>query len=132
MSGVAVVRYLLANNAGLTAVVSATKIMGGVLPINTELPAISIRQVSGIEYPIIKRGNNMFVTERIQVSVLAATYPSQKSIIELVRDALPGTRGTVNSFIVDSITPDIDGPDLYSDNPQIFEQSVDYFVRFIR
>ena len=132
MSGVAILRYMLANNAPLTVVVPANKIMAGVAPMNTALPVISIRQISGQEYQTIKRGTNQLVTERIQVTVLAATYPLQKSILNLIRTALPATRGTVSSFVVDSITPDIDGPDLYNDNPIIYEQSIDFVVRFYR
>ena len=132
MSGVAILRYMLANNAPLTAIVSSNKIIAGVAPLNTVLPAISIRQISGQEYQTIKRGSNQLVTERIQVTVLASTYPSQKSILNLIRSALPGTRGTVNGFVVDSITPDIDGPDLYNDDPVIYEQSIDFMVRFYR
>ena len=132
MSGVAVLRYMLANNAPLVAVVPSNKIIAGVAPMNTALPAISIKQISGQEYQTVKRGSNQLVTERIQVTVLAATYPLQKSILNLIRTALPATRGTVSSFVVDSITPDIDGPDLYNDNPIIYEQSIDFMVRFYR
>ena len=132
MSGVAIVRYLLANNANLIAVVAAAKIMPGMIPVNTVLPAISIKQISGRELDQIKRGSNQLVSERIQVTVLALTYPTQKSILNLIRSALPGTRGTVNGFAVDSIVPDIDGPDLYSDDPIIFEQSIDYMVKYLR
>lgn len=132
MSGVAILRYMLANNAPLTAIVSSNKIIAGVVPLNTALPAVSIRQISGQEYQTIKRGTNQLVTERIQVTALASTYPSQKSILNLIRTALPATRGTVNGFVVDSITPDIDGPDLYNDNPIIYEQSIDFVVRFYR
>jgi len=132
MSGVAIVRYLLIDNADLAAVVSADKIKAGVIPINTALPAISIRQISGIEHELIKRGTNQLVTERIQVTAMAGTYPQQKSILNLIRAALPATRGTVNGFSVDSITPDMDGPDFQYDDPVIFEQSIDYMVRFIR
>jgi len=132
MSGVAILRYMLANNAPLTAIVSSNKIIAGVVPLNTALPAVSIRQISGQEYQTIKRGTNQLVTERIQVTALASTYPSQKSILNLIRTALPATWGTVNGFVVDSITPDIDGPDLYYDEPDIFEQSIDFIVRFYR
>lgn len=132
MSGAAIVRYLLANNASLTATVSADKIKPGSIPINTVLPAISIRQISGREHQLIKRGSNQLVSERIQVTVQAATYVQQKAIVALIRAALPGTRGTVNAFTVDSITYESDGPDLEYENPVIFEQSLDYFVKFIR
>lgn len=132
MSGVAVLRYMLANNAPLTVVVPANKIMAGVAPLNTALPAISIRQISGQEYQTIKRGSNQLVTERIQVTVLAATYPTQKSILNLIRSAVVSTRGTVNTFSVDSITHEGDGPDLYNDDPVIYEQSIDFMVMFYR
>ena len=132
MSGVAVIRYMLANNAPLIAVVTADKIKAGVVPINTALPAISIRQISGVEMPMIKRTGTQLVTERIQVSVHASSYLSQKTIIELIRSAITSTRGTVNSVVVDSITHDGDGPDLYYDEPDIFEQSIDFIVRFYR
>lgn len=131
MSGVAVIRYLLANDATLTATVPATRIMAGILPINTTLPAISITQISGNRLEVIKHGSNEHITERIQVTVLATTYPQQKTILNLVKSALPATRGTVNSVVVDSIQQDFTGPDLYNDDPVIYEQSVDYFVKYI-
>lgn len=131
MSGVAVVRYLLANDATLTATVPATRIMAGILPINTTLPAISITQISGSRLNVIKHGSNEHVTDRVQVTVLATTYPQQKTILNLVKSALPATRGTVNSIVVDSIQQDFTGPDLYNDDPVIYEQSVDYFVKYI-
>lgn len=132
MSGVAVARYLLANNSALIAVVAADKIKPGAVPINTVLPAIAIRQISGIEQDHIKRGANQMITERVQISVYALTYSTQKSILALIRAALPGTRATINGFAVDSIVPDIEGPDFYTEAPVIFEQSADYFIRFIR
>lgn len=132
MSGSAITRYLLANNATLTATVSADKIKPGLIPINTALPAISVRQISGREHQVIKRGSNQLVSERIQITAQAKTYTEQKAIIALIREALPGTHGTVNGFTVDSLTYESDGPDLEYENPVIFEQSLDYFVKFIR
>lgn len=132
MSGTAIIRYLLANNAPLTEIVPSSKIMAGVIPLNAALPAISIRQISGIEHKLIKRNGTQTATDRVQVTVNATTYPQQKQILKLIRSALPATRGTVNTFSVDSITPDIDGPDLYSEDPVIYEQSIDYIVRFYR
>jgi hypothetical protein len=131
MSGVAVVRYLLANDATLTATVPGTRIMAGILPINTTLPAISITQISGGRLGVIKHGSNEHITDRVQVTVLATTYPQQKTILNLVKNALPSIRGTINSVVVDSIQQDFTGPDLYNDDPIIYEQSVDYFVKYI-
>lgn len=131
MSGVAVIRYKLANDAALTAVVTASKIMAGVVPLNTALPAISIRQISGNELATIKRSGNELVTERVQVSVLAPTYPQQKTILGLIKAALPSVRATVNGFAVDSIEQGLTGPDLYDEEPVTYEQSIDYIVRYI-
>ena len=132
MSGVAVIRYMLVNNAPLIASVPAARILSGVLPITTTIPAISIRQISGVEMPMIKRTGTQLVTERVQVSVHASSYLSQKTIIELIRSAITSTTGTINSVTVDSITHDVDGPDLYYDDPDIFEQSIDFIVRLYR
>lgn len=132
MSGVAIARHLLANNATLTATVSADKIKPGLIPINTVLPAISIRQISGREHQVIKRGSNQLVSERIQITAQAKTYTDQKAIIALIRAALPGTHGSVNGFTVGSLTYESDGPDLEYENPVIFEQSLDYFVKYVR
>ncbi len=132
MSGVAVVRYLLANNASLISVVPASKIMAGTLPIRTALPAISIRQISGSELKHIRRSDNELVTDRVQVSALASTYSQQKSILNQIRTALPATRGTINGVVVDSVQQDITGPDLYNEDPIIYEQSIDYLIKYTR
>ena len=132
MSGTAIIRYLLAHDAPLVAVVAADKIKPGLIPINTVLPAISIRQISGSELDVIRRGTNQLVTDRVQVTAQAATYTEQKAILALIRAALPGTHGTVNGFTVDSITYESDGPDLEYENPVIYEQSLDYMVKFTR
>ena len=132
MSGVAVINYLLSNNAALTAVVPAAVIFSGIAPVGTQLPAISIAQVSGVEFPQVNRettGN--LITERVQITVHGETYPQKKQIIKLIRQALPKTRGTVDGVDVDSITPDIEGPDMEFVDPEMHDQSVDYMVKYI-
>ena len=132
MSGTAIINYMLSNDYDLGLVVNPDNVISGTIPIDTEYPAISIRQVSGLEYKTIQRSGTQLVTDRVQVTAYASTYTQQKEIIELIRNALPATRGGVSTFTVDSIVQDIDGPDLYSENPVTFEQSIDYMVRFIR
>jgi len=134
MSGTAIVRYLLANDASLIAAVPAVKIMAGVIPLNTVLPAISVMQVSGVPRNTVAMasGATVLVTDRVQITVMASTYPSQKSILALVRSALPVSRGTVNGFTVDSILPDSDGPDFFDAGLTIHMQSMDVMVIFTR
>lgn len=131
MSGVAIVRYLLANNAPLQVEVPAAQIMAGVLPLKTVLPAISVQAVDALpRRTIAVSSTKNLVAERIQVTVLTKTYPAKKLILALVRDALPLSRGTVNGIKCDSILPELDGPDLDDPDTNIFEQSRDYIVRW--
>jgi hypothetical protein len=132
MSGVIAIRSLLANNAALIAAVPASKIMAGVIPINTVLPAIGISHISTVERKTVAMNNaEVMATERVQVTVEAKSYADQKSILELVRKACPNTHGTVNGIAVDSILPEIAGPDLRDDDLLIFVQSRDFIVKFI-
>lgn len=129
MSDVAAVRYLLANNAGVIAQVPATRIMAGVLPQGTALPAIAVTHVSTVRRNQVAATSVRFCVSRVQVTILASTYQSQKSIAALVRTALPRSRGTVNGVAVDSIVSDIEGPD-FSDEAGIFMGSLDFIVNF--
>lgn len=122
---------MLAND-GPIAMAVGSKVISGVVPINTSLPAISISQISGKEFETIRRVGVQHVTERVQVSVLALTYAQQKQILDLVRSAITSIRGTVNMFEVDSISHDMDGPDLYYEEPVTYEQSIDFIVRYYR
>lgn len=131
MSAVNAIRYLLANNANLIAVVPATKIMAGAIPLNTVLPAIAVNEISGVErHTVAMNTANVLVTSRVQVTVMSKTYTQQKSILALVRKACPVSRGTVNGIAVDSILPDTIGPDLRDDDAGIFMQSRDFMVKF--
>ena len=141
MSGVAVVRYLLANNAPVVAVVPAARVIAGDLPLNTTLPAISITQVSSIPMNLLRTNEaNKLHTDRVQVSVLfkgpqgtpAGTgYPGVKALLKLVLAACPSQRGTVNTFAVDSIQPDLEGPDLYDDATALHSGSRDFIVKWV-
>ena len=76
-------------------------------------------------------GDN-FCSERVQVTVMAATYPQQKQVLALVRAALPRRPGTVNTVQVDSILKDATGPDFRNDgvDPPIFMGEQDFLVRY--
>lgn len=146
MSGVAVIRYLLATNAPLIAVVPAARIMGGSLPIKTVRPAISVFQISSVPRITVSMGETKrHHLDRVQVSVLGAAqqalasgqagpqgtaYPGLRAILALVFAACPHTRGVVNGINVDSILPDIEGPDLSDDVIDLNEASRDFLVRW--
>ena len=131
MSGVIAIRYILSKNSALVAVVPATKIMAGVIPIATVLPAISVTHISTIERMTVAMTGGVLATERVQVTVQAKSYAAQKSILELVRQACAHQRASINGVAVDSILPEGAGPDLHDDDLTIFMQSRDFIVKFI-
>jgi hypothetical protein len=140
MSGVAVIRSKLATNAALIAVVPAARIMAGELPLNTVLPAIQVTQVSSVpRLTLAMTEPNRMHTERVQVTVLVkgpegepagGGYPTLRSILALVLAACPNQRGTINGVTVDSILPDIEGPDLADVAAALYSGSRDFFVRW--
>lgn len=140
MSGVAVIRYLLANNGPVVALVPAAKIMAGDVPLNTLLPAIVITQISSVPRNIVSMiPARVQHTDRVQVSVLlkgpqgtpaGLGYPGVRSLLKLVLAACPNTHGTVNGLEVDSIWPDAEGQDLFDDVTALYSGSRDFFVRW--
>ena len=140
MSGVIVIRALLVASAPVVAVVPSTRIMAGDLPLNTVMPAIAITQISSLPHnTVYMREPRMQHTDRIQVSVLfkgpqgtpAGTgYPGVRAMLKLVLAACPHTHGTVNGIDVDSIIPDVEGPDLSDDATALYSGSRDFIVRW--
>jgi len=128
VSDVKAVRYLLANNATLIAQVPAARIIGGVLPQGMALPAISVMHVSTVRQQMVSAASRMCMS-RVQVTVMAPTYATQKSIMALIRAALPRSRGSVNGVAVESIIPDTEGPDA-TDDAGLYIGSIDYRVTY--
>ncbi len=140
MSGVSVIRYLLANAASVVAVVPATRIAAGDLPINTALPAITITQISSVPQNGIRINETPKLhSDRVQVTVLVkgpqgspsgTGYPGARALLKLVLAACPSQRGSVNGIVVDSIVPDLEGPDFYDDSMSLYSGSRDFVVRW--
>lgn len=131
MSGVAVCRYLLANNQALVAVVPAARIFAGVIPLNTVADAISVTDVSDSERLTVSMlESNRLITERVQVTVQAKTFALLKSILPLVRTALANRHGTVNGVALDSILPDVTGPYFPETDLSLHAQSKDFIVKW--
>ena len=138
MSGVRVIRYLLANHAPLTAVIPATRIMAGNLPLNTALPAISVTQVDSVPYNTIRTNeSNKLHTDRVQVTAYyndptgtpyGTGYPGLKAAMVLILAACPSQYGTVNNIKVHSIQPQSEGPDFQED--KVHSSSRDFIVRW--
>lgn len=140
MSGVRVIRHLLAAHAPLVALVPATRIAAGVLAQNTVLPAIAVTSVSGTpRLTVAMNEPNRMHTERVQVSVLVKApaaqpagggYPALSALMLLVLAACPNQHGTLATVNVDSILPDTEGPDLDDEAAQLLSRSRDFFVKW--
>lgn len=131
MSGVAIVTSILAANAPLTATVPAASIYGGLLPPGWTVPAITARQISGVQRTTVAMSEaTKLMFERVRLNIHAASYAQQKAVLALVRTACANRNGTVAGFDLDSILPAGEGPDDLSPDPMVFEQSIDFMVRW--
>lgn len=140
MSGVAVVWYLVAHNAGVLGKVAVEKIMAGELPLKTVLPAISVRQISSVpRLTVAMTESPVLHTDRVQVTPVVKFpdsspsglgYPGLRELLRLILLACPNTHGTVNGINVDSILPDIEGPDLTDLETGIISGSRDFIVKY--
>lgn len=129
MSGVAVVIYQLQHSTPLTAIVPASRIMGGDLPTKTELPAISVTQISSVpRIPVAPSVTGEFTRDLVQVTVHAKTYPQLRQVLRLVRTGCPDAKGTIAGVSVDAILPGTEGPDFIDEAVGFFAGSRDFSV----
>ena len=129
MSGAAIARNLLINSAGLTALVPSTRIIAGVIPQATALPCIGITEVSSTDRHTLKGGAFVKVTELVQITVLAATYPACKAALSQVRKAGRNYVGDIGNYTGITCHLDNKGPDFQSDTG-FCAQSQDYRITF--
>lgn len=140
MSGVAVIRSLISTNGPVLAVVPASRIVAGDLALNTVMPAIAVTQISGTPRNTVgMNGAKVLHTDRVQVSVLVKGpqgtpaglgYPGVKALIRLVLVACYNQHGTINGVDVDSIIPDLEGPDLSDMATALYSGSRDFIVKY--
>lgn len=144
MSGVAVLRYLLANAAAVTAIVPAIRIKAGDLPQNTILPAIEVKQVSGVPYRTLRPNETpRRHVDRVQVTWLfqgasnapsgvaqPSAYANAQAMAKLVVAACPSQRGTINGVACEGIALDVEGPDLSDAAVDFYSGSRDFLVSF--
>ena len=130
MSGVKAIRALLAASPALTALAPAARIIIGTIPQGTPLPAISVAHVSTRWLPQVS-GQSKYATERVQITVHAATYDQKQQVLQLARAAVPRRPGMVAGIAVESILREPDGPDFSDDSARIHMQTQDFKVAYI-
>ena len=129
MTGVDIVGALLRADVAVTALVPAARIKGGLLPGDVELPALLVRQISGVDRQTLVRQPTRRTTDRVSVTVRAANYRQQREVIALVRSCCAGRTGDIGggsrvSILTAGTGPDVNGPG------NSFEQAQDFRVSF--
>lgn len=129
MNGAGIVGELLRAFAPLLQVVAPADIKGGRLSADAGLPALLVRRVGGSDRQPLKRQASVRVTERIAVTVRAASYRQQGQVIDLVRACCAGRVGDIGggkavSILTAGLGPDVDGPG------DTFEQTQDFRVSY--
>lgn len=130
MFGVQIIRDLLKAHAPLVVVVPASRIASGPLPVGTTLPAITIGRISGNDENIVSPGANRHVTERIQVTGLAATFPALVDMMKLVRKSAADFVGSISGAEDVTVHTGAAGPDFMDDQANIYMRSQDFIVGF--
>lgn len=91
MDGAAVILNLLAQDAGVTAMVPAEadppRLTGDVLGQTVTLPAIRVMKISSTDRNILKPGARRRVTQRIQAEAHGRTMPEAKVLLKAIRKA---------------------------------------------
>lgn len=130
MSGVAIVRALLAADATVMAI--TPRVVAGVLPQGVALPALSVSEISSNEFTTTARNlPTKLIRERVQVTALAKDYAAMKNLLKAAALGRGTHTGTVLGFLVRSILPEGVGPEIPPADDGIYEQSRDFMVTFI-
>lgn len=120
--------YLLKNNAGVSAVVSA-RIYPTVAPQNVTLPCVVYQRISGVrEHTHDAIGD--LARPRFQFAAIATTYSAAKLLANAVRVAIDNYAGTVLGVRIDSVLVqnEIDGYNLATDTTSTYMTYVDAIV----
>lgn len=130
MNGVIAVRSLLVGDLRVTALVPPERIAAGALPQGTVLPAIALMSIGSVDRNIPSPGPKRRVTERVQVTVLARTYPEAKAIIAAVRAAAADRMPQIDGLSAVTVHTDSAGPDFLDEETGIHMQTQDFRVSF--
>lgn len=127
ITGASIIGILLREDAALTALVPAENIKLGILPEGITLPALLVRLVSSVERQPLRRTASVRTTDRVSVTVRAASYRDQAQIIRLIRNCCAGLTGDIGHGKSVSILTAGTGPDLIGPGNS-FEQAQDFRV----
>lgn len=127
MSAEKVIYNLLSTNAPLKLVIPTTRMYAGVVPIGAVYPALCYNLVSSGDATAIGL-TTIKSRSRIQITVVAKSYPEVKSLVDKIRVACNLKRGTFNGVVTDSVIMDNIGADYRDDETGVFYSTVDFNI----
>lgn len=131
MSGGEILGALLRDDAALIAEVKASAIKGGRLADDEALPVLLVRSLSIVDRQSLALEAMVRSTERVSVTVRAASYRDRKTIMGLLRTA--GRAGMVIDAMGDarniSVLTAGAGPELNGPGNS-FERNQDFYVSY--
>lgn len=130
MNGVAVLYQLLTADSAVTALVPEERIVTGNLPQGTQLDAISISDVSGVDFATIAPADKRFTTDRVQVTVMASNYERLVAVLKAVKSAGDAKHPTVDDIENVVVRTDGQGPYFTDDAGSIHQKSQDFRVSY--
>lgn len=130
MSGVVICRQLLAGHAPLLALIPASRMFTGVVPQGTPLPCLAITTVSSTDRNTVAAMPIVKVAERVQITIMGATYPAVKSALLQARKACRNKLGAVGTFLNITCRLDGTGPDFNDIDAGFCMQSQDVFLTY--
>lgn len=127
IEGSDIIGALFASDAALQVLVPLDRIKAARLPDGISLPALLVRGVSSVDRQPLKRGPLIRRTDRVSVTIRAASHKERKAVLGLVRRCCAGRTGDIGgglnvSVLTAGIGPDINGPG------DSFEKSQDFRV----
>jgi len=130
MSAIKITRALLVADAALTALVPANRIVAGVPAQGVALPLIALTEISRVDRNLVTGAASARVTARVQVTVMATSYPAQKTLLGAVRHAARSKVGTLSGVSNAAVHLDGTGPDFMDSETKIYQQGQDFMVSF--
>lgn len=130
MSAIKIIRSLLVSDTDLVALVPSSRIVAGIPAQGMALPLLSLTEISRVDRNLIKGSSTSRSTSRVQVTVMAASYPAQKALLAAVRHAARSKVGDLSGLINVSVLLDGTGPDFMDNETAIYQQGQDFMITF--
>ena len=129
MSGTAIVSELLLADETIATIAERGGVKEDRLPDGVTLPAILLRTVSSVDRQPLKGGAFVRSTERVAVTVRAASVRDRKATIKTIRDACRDRLGDFGGCLRVSVLTAGLGPSVLGPGDS-FEQTQDFRVSF--